>query len=87
MPKSFLGVCGDLVARLGVCHSFQITTRMKLLFSNCLGNYRYSFQGSSELISITVTVSLFFPRRAQLQEIFLSPQEFSIIFCNCSYMI
>ena len=39
---------------------FKIITRMKLLFSNYLGDYSYSFQGSSELISITVTVSLFF---------------------------
>ena len=38
----------------------KIITRMKLLFSNYLGYYSYSFQGSSELISITVTVSLFF---------------------------
>ena len=38
----------------------KIITRMKLLFSNYLGGYSYSFQGSSELISITVTVSLFF---------------------------
>ena len=39
---------------------FKIITRMKLLFSNCLGGYSYSFQRSSELISITVTVPLFF---------------------------
>ena len=32
---------------------------MNLLFSNFLGDCSYSFQGSSELISITVTVSLF----------------------------
>ena len=38
----------------------EILTRMKLLFSNYLGDYSYSFQGSSEIISITVTVSLFF---------------------------
>ena len=36
---------------------FKIITRMKLLFSKYLGDYSYSFQGSSELISITVTVS------------------------------
>ena len=47
---------------------FKIITRMKLLFSNYLGGYSYSFQGSSELISITVTVSLFFLQNA-LQEI------------------
>ena len=34
-------------------------TRMKLQFPNYLGDYRYSFQGSSELISITVRVSVF----------------------------
>ena len=39
---------------------FKIITRMKLLFSIYLGGYSYSFQGSSELISLTVTVSLFF---------------------------
>ena len=38
---------------------FKIITRMELLFSNYLGDYSYSFQGSSELITITVTVSLF----------------------------
>ena len=38
---------------------FKIITRMKLLFLNYLGDYSYSFQGSSELISITVAVSLF----------------------------
>ena len=32
---------------------------MKVLFSNYLGDCSYSFQGSFELISITVTVSLF----------------------------
>ena len=44
----------------GITILFKIVTRMKLLFSNDLGGYSYSFQGSSELISITVTVSLFF---------------------------
>ena len=47
---------------------FKIITRMKLLFSNYLGDYSYSFQGSSELISITVTVSLF-SCRMELQDI------------------
>ena len=37
---------------------FIIITRMKSLFLNYLGDYSYSFQGSSELISITVTVFL-----------------------------
>ena len=40
---------------------------MKLLFLNYLGDYSYSFQGSFELIRITVTVSLF-SCRMQLQE-------------------
>ena len=43
--------------------------RMKLLFSNYLGDYSYSFQGSSELIRITVTVALCFSCRMQLQEV------------------
>ena len=53
---------------------------MKLLFSNYLGDYSYSFQGSSELISITVTVSLFSSRK-ELQEIvpFGNSQYFSAI--------
>ena len=38
---------------------FKISTRMKLLFSNDLGDYSYSFEGSLELTNITVTVSLF----------------------------
>ena len=38
---------------------FKIITRMKLLFWNYLGVYSYSLQGSSELISTTVTLSLF----------------------------
>ena len=41
---------------------------MKLLFSNCLGDCSYSFQGFSKLNSITVTVSLFLFSRMQLQE-------------------
>ena len=43
---------------------FKIITRMKLLVSNYLGDYSYRFQGSSELISITVTVSLVFLQNA-----------------------
>ena len=42
---------------------------MKLLFSNYLEDYSDSFQRSSELISITVTVSLF-SLTMQLQEEF-----------------
>ena len=37
---------------------------MKLLFSNYLGDYSYSFQGSFELIRITVTVSLYLLQNA-----------------------
>ena len=43
---------------------------MKVLFSNYLGRYSYSFQGSFELISITVTVPCF-SSRMQLQGIIL----------------
>ena len=63
---------------------FQIITRMKVLFSNFLGDYSYSFQGSSELISITVTVSLFLQNGVTANN---SPQEFPSIFGNYSYMI
>ena len=52
----------------------EIITRMRLLFSNYLGDYSYSFQGSSDLISITVTVSLFFKQNALTENNF--PQEF-----------
>ena len=38
--------------------------RMKLPYSNFLGDYSYSFQGSFELICITVAVSLFFQQNA-----------------------
>ena len=59
---------------------FKIITRMKLLFSNYLVDYSYSFQGSSELISITVTVSLFFWQNASPEIIPLrNSQEFSAI--------
>ena len=64
---------------------FKIITRMNLLFSNYLGDYSYSFQVCSELISITVTVSLF-SCRMQLQEIIPlgnSQEKFG----NRSYMI
>ena len=64
---------------------FKIITRMKLLFSKYLGDYSYSFQGSSELISITVTVSLFFLQNGVTGNNF--PQEFPRIFGNYSYMI
>ena len=35
---------------------FKIITRIKLLFSNYLGRYSYSFRARQELISATVTV-------------------------------
>ena len=56
------GVCGKWGINIFFSgrNSHQVITRMKLLFSNYLGGYSYSFQGPSELISITVTVSLFF---------------------------
>ena len=36
---------------------FKIITRMKLLFSNYLGRYSYSFRARQELSSVTVTCS------------------------------
>ena len=65
---------------------FKIITCMKLLFSNYLGDYSYSFQGSSELIRITVTVSLVFLAECMLQEI-IPLRNFSRISSNYSYMI
>ena len=50
---------------------------MKLLLSNYLGGYSYSFQGSSELIRIT----------AECIAGKNSPQEFSRVFGKYSYMI
>ena len=64
---------------------FKITTRMKLLFSNYLGDYSYSFQGSSELIRITVTVSLLLLQNGVTGK--NSPLEFPSIFGNYSYII
>ena len=43
---------------------FKIITRMRLSFSNYLGDCSYNLQGSSELISITVTVSSFLAERS-----------------------
>ena len=63
---------------LGITILFKIITRIQFLFSKYLGDYSYSFQGSSELISITVKVSLFF-----LQNVVTgknSPQAFSRMF-------
>ena len=80
-PKKFtLHLCRAVLADL-----FKIITRMKLLFSNYLGDYSYSFQGSSEIISITVTVSLFFLQNGVTGK--KSPREFPSIFGNYSYMI
>ena len=64
---------------------FKVATRMKLLISNYLGDYSYSFQGSSEIIRITVTAALFFYETVVTGNQF--PQQFSRIFCNYSYMI
>ena len=58
---------------------------MKLFFSNYLGDYSYTFQGSFELISITVTVSLFFLQNAVTGK--NSPREFPRLVGNYSYMI
>ena len=53
---------------------------MKLLSSNYLGDYSYSFQGSFEWVSITVTVSLFFSLNADTKIIPLKNfQKFSAI--------
>ena len=63
---------------------FKIITRMKLLSSNHLGDCSYSFQGSSEIICITVTVCLFFLQNAVTGN--KSLQEFSRISGSYSYM-
>ena len=63
---------------------FKIITRIKLLFSKYLRDYSYSFQGSSELISITVTVSLFLLQNAVTES--NSPQEFLGILSQYSYI-
>ena len=64
---------------------FKIITRMKLLFSNYLGDCSYSFQGSFETIRITVTVSWFSLQNAVTGN--NSPEGFSRISSNYSYMI
>ena len=69
-----------------VYHSFQNHyTHESIIFELFFGDYSYSFQGSSELISITVTVSLFLLQSAVTGN--NSPQEFSRILGNYSYMI
>ena len=62
----------------------KIITRMKLSFSNYLGDYSYSFQGSSELVIITVTSPSFSSRIVTGNNF---PQGFSRSFCIYSYMI
>ena len=74
-----------MITHIFITIHLKIITRIKLLFSNYLGDYSYSFQGSSELISITVTVSLSFLQIAAT--INNSPQEFPGVFGNYSYMI
>ena len=58
--EGFCIVYGGRMITIGLTILFKIIARMQLLFSNYLGDYSYSFQGSSELISVTVTVSLLF---------------------------
>ena len=61
-------------------HPFQNHYTHEILFLNYLGGYSYSFQGSSELISITVTASLFSSRNSLPEIIPLrNSQEFSAI--------
>ena len=80
---AFLEAC-FLPMALSFWH-FQTNTRMKLLFSNYLGDYSYSSQGSVELICITATVSVLFLQNAVTEN--NSLQEFLNIFCNYSYMV
>ena len=56
---------------------FKIITRMNLLFSNYLGDYRYSFQGSVEFICITVTFTFFLLQNSVTEK--NSPREFLAI--------
>ena len=75
-------VCARYARETDCTVLFKIITRVKLLFSKNLGDYSYSFQGSSK-------------SALQLQFVFLaecsyrdnSPQEFSRFFCDYSYMI
>ena len=69
----------------------KIIIRMKSLFSNYLGDYSYSFRGSSELIGITQinrhhSCSLLVCLEECSYRIFLL-RKFSRMFCNYSYMI
>ena len=66
-------------------HPFQNHYTHEITIFELFRDYSYSFQGSSELITITVTVSLLFVQNAVTGK--NSPQEFPIIFCSYSYMI
>ena len=50
------GYCGRVTKSEAPGHTilFKIITRIKLLFSNYLGRYSYSFRARQELISVTV---------------------------------
>ena len=63
---------------------FKIITRMKLLFSNYLGDYSYSFQGSVEF-ALQLQSPCSFMQNAVTEN--NSPHEFSRICCNYSYRI
>ena len=68
-----------------VYHTFQNHYTHEIVSLNCLEDYGYSFQEASELIALQLQFPCF-SCRMQLQEI-ISPQEFSRIFSNYSYMI
>ena len=60
---------------------FNIITCMILFFSNYIGDYSCMFQGSVELISITLTASMFFfCAECSYRKIF--PSRISSIYCN-----
>ena len=54
-PKRLCSECSSLLYRENTI-LFKIITRIKLLISNYLGRYSYSFRARQELISVTVTV-------------------------------
>ena len=56
-PKEFCDTIATSIARYEKYRCWA--SKMKLLFSNYSGDYSYSFQGSSESISLTVTVPSF----------------------------
>ena len=80
-----LVICFVIFATFICAILFKVSKRVKLLFLFYLGEYSYSFQGSYQLIRLTVTVSLFFWQNAVRGN--NSSQEFASIFCNYSYMI